>query len=49
VTVEALAVLVAVAVPVITLAALSGLVTGLRALERSRDELIARRFEEVHR
>jgi hypothetical protein len=39
-TVEALAFIVAIAVPVVTLAALVGLIAGVRELERSRDELI---------
>ncbi len=39
-TAEVLAVLVAIAVPVITLLALGGLFAGLGALERVRDELI---------
>jgi len=39
-TAEALAVLVAIAAPIVTLAALVGLIGGIRELERSRDELI---------
>jgi len=39
-TAEAFALLVAIAVPVVTLAALVGLIAGITALERSRDELI---------
>jgi hypothetical protein len=38
-TVDAFALLVAIAVPVAALAALVGLVTSVRELERSRDEL----------
>ena len=41
-TAEALAFLVAIAVPIVTLSALVGLIAGIRALERSRDELIER-------
>ena len=39
-TVDLFAVLVAIAVPVVALAAIVGLITGVSALERSRDELI---------
>ncbi len=39
-TAEALAFLVAIAVPIVTLATLVGLIAGIRELERSRDELI---------
>jgi len=39
-TAEALPFLVAIAVPVVTLAALVGLIAGISELERSRDELI---------
>ncbi len=39
-TAEVFAVVVAIAVPVITLLALGGLLAGLGALERMRDELI---------
>ncbi len=39
-TAEALTFLVAIAVPIVTLAALVGLVLGLSELERSRDELV---------
>ncbi len=39
-TAEVFAVVVAIAVPVITLLALGGLFAGLGALERMRDELI---------
>ena len=39
-TAEALAFLVAIAVPIVTLSALVGLIAGIRELERSRDELI---------
>ncbi|HEY8807932.1 MAG TPA: hypothetical protein VIN70_10160 [Candidatus Limnocylindria bacterium] len=39
-TAEAFALLIAAVVPVITLAALVGLIVGVRDLERSRDELI---------
>ena len=38
-TAEAFALLVAIAVPVVTLAALVGLIAGMKWLERSRDEL----------
>lgn len=37
---EALALLVAIAVPLVVLLAIVGLVTGVAELERSRDELI---------
>lgn len=40
-TAEALAFHVAIAVPIVTLAALVGLIAGISELERSRDELIA--------
>ena len=39
-TAEAFAFVVAIAVPVLTLAALVGVIAGVRELERSRDELI---------
>ncbi len=39
-TAEVLTLVVAIAVPIVTLAALTGLIRGLRELERSRDELI---------
>lgn len=38
-TAEAFALLVAIAVPVVTLTALVGLIAGMNGLERSRDEL----------
>ena len=41
-TAEAFALLVAITVPVVTLAALVGLIADVAALERSRDELIER-------
>ena len=41
-TAEAFAILVAITVPVVTLAALVGLIVDVAALERSRDELIER-------
>jgi len=39
-TTEALAFLVAIGLPLVTLALLVGLILGVRELERSRDELI---------
>ena len=39
-TAEAFALLVAIAIPTVTLVAVVGLITGITALERSRDELI---------
>ena len=39
-TAEALTFVVAIAVPIVTLAALVGLIAGVSELERSRDELI---------
>lgn len=39
-TAEVLTFVVAIAVPIVTLVTLGGLLTGLKELERSRDELI---------
>jgi len=39
-TAEALTFLVAIAIPILTLATLVGLIAGIRELERSRDELV---------
>lgn len=41
-TAEAFALLVAIAVPIVTLVAVVGLIAGITALERTRDELIER-------
>lgn len=44
-TAEAFALLVAIAIPVVTLAALVGLISGIKGLERSRDEFEERRLQ----
>ncbi len=40
VTVEMIAILAAIAVPIVTLLAIAGLIRGVGELERSRDELV---------